>query len=40
MAAASYTMQEDKELTDKEIKEQFQSQWSQPWVDRVNSLGH
>ena len=40
MATTTYTMQEDKELTDEEIKEQFRSQWRQPWVDRVNSLGH
>jgi len=40
MATAAYTMQEDKELMDKEIEEQFRSWWRQPWVDRVNSLGH
>ena len=40
MAVATYTMQEDKELADDKIKEQFRLQWRQPWVDRVNSLGH
>jgi len=40
MAAATYTMQEDKELADDKIKEQFRLQWRQLWVDRVNSLGH